>query len=231
MNLKNIIIGIVIIGLLAVGSGVAYLYIAGGDGEVSQDIGDVAQSVEANTESTVFSIVSDESEASFTLEEDLAGVRTTVIGTTDQVGGEIALNFETPSASDVGTITINSRSLETDNSLRTQALRANILRSADDDYEFITFEPTNLSGLPDNVEIGETYSFDIIGNLTIIDTTNEVTFNATVTIVSETEISGSATTNVMYGDWEIPVPSARNVANVTEDVDLAINFVARSATE
>ncbi len=228
MNLKNILIGIVVAGLIVVGGGMAYLYIAGGDGEVSQDIGDVSEAIEGDGEAVVFSIVSEESEVSFTLEEDLRAVRTVVVGTTNQVGGDVAINFDTPSASEVGTITINARSLETDNSFRNQALRAEILNSAQDEYEFITFEPTSLSGLPDSVEVGETYTFDIIGNLTILDATNEVTFNAEVTIVSETEITGTASTNVTYGDWGIPVPSAPIVANVEDNADLAINFVARS---
>lgn len=228
MNLKNILIGIVVAGLIVVGGGMAYLYIAGGDGEVSQDIGDVSEAIEGDGEAVVFSIVSEESEVSFTLEEDLRAVRTVVVGTTNQVGGDVAINFDTPSASEVGTITINARSLETDNSFRNQALRAEILNSAQDEYEFITFEPTSLSGLPDSVEVGETYTFDIIGNLTILDATNEVTFNAEVTIVSETEITGTASTNVTYGDWGIPVPSAPVIANVEDNADLAINFVARS---
>ena len=228
MNLKNILIGIVVAGLIVVGGGMAYLYIAGGDGKVSQDIGDVSEAIEGDGEAVVFSIVSEESEVSFTLEEDLRAVRTVVVGTTNQVGGDVAINFDTPSASEVGTITINARSLETDNSFRNQALRAEILNSAQDEYEFITFEPTSLSGLPDNVEVGETYTFDIIGNLTILDATNEVTFNAEVTIVSETEITGTASTNVTYGDWGIAVPSAPVIANVEDNADLAINFVARS---
>ena len=206
MNLKNIIVGIVIAVLLVVGAGIAYLYIAGGDGEVSQDINEVSETIDTGAESTVFSIVSEESEASFSLEEDLRGNRVTVIGTTNQVGGDVAIDFTNPSASDVGTITINARSLETDNGFRNRAMRSDILQSAQDEYEFITFAPTSLSGLPDSVDVGETYTFDIIGDLTILDTTTEVTFNAEVTVVSETEITGSATTNILYGEWGLPVP-------------------------
>lgn len=228
MNLRNIIIGIVLVVILAVGAGIGYLYIAGGDGEVSQDISNVSEGIEAEAEAVVFSIVSEESEASFSLEEDLRGSRITVVGTTNQVGGDFAIDFANPSASEVGTITINARSLETDNNFRNQAMRSDILQSAQDEYEFITFAPTSLSGLPDSVEIGETYTFDIIGDLTIIDTTTEVTFNAEVTIVSETEITGSATTNILYGEWGLPVPSAPIIANVSEEADLAINFVASS---
>src|SRR5690606_7559537 len=143
-----------------------YLYIAGGSGEVIQDISDVAEEIEDAGDGVLFRIVPEESEVSFTLEEDLGGVRTTVIGTTTQVGGDIVINFDNPSASEIGTITINARSLETDQSFRNQAIRANILRSGQDAYEFITFDPTSISGLPDTVEIGETYNFDITGSLT-----------------------------------------------------------------
>lgn len=231
MNFKNIVIGIVVAGVLAIGAGVAYLYIAGGDGEVSQDINDVAEAIETEEDSVVFSIVSEESEASFSLDEDLRGARVTVIGTTNQVGGDFAINFANPSVSEVGIITINARSLETDNDFRNRAMRSDILQSAQDEYEFITFEPTSISGLPDNVEIGETYTFDIMGDLTIIETTSPVTFNAEVTIVSDTEITGSASTNILYGEWGLPVPSAPIIANVSEDADLTINFVARITVE
>lgn len=228
MKMRNVIIGIVILVILVAGGGVAFLQFTAGDGEASQDIGDVAETVDNVGEATVFSIVSEESEASFTLDEDLVGVRTTVVGTTNQVGGEIALNLASPSASSVGTITINARTLTTDNDFRNQAIRSRILRSSQDQYEFITFVPTSLNGLPETAEVGETYTIDIIGDLTIIDTTNEVTFTTEVTIVSETEITGSATSTITYGDWGIPIPTAPSVANVDEDVVLAINFIARA---
>ncbi|MGB7342118.1 MAG: YceI family protein [Phototrophicaceae bacterium] len=229
MNIRNIIIGLVVLALVIIGGAVAFLSFSAGDGEASQDIADVAQTVDDAGTATVMTIVSDESEASFTLEEDLRGTRTTVVGVTDQVGGEIAINFDNPTASTIGTITINARTIATDNDFRNQALRSQILRSARDEYEFITFEPTSITGLPDSITIGETYTFDIIGNLTIIDTTEEVTFTTDVTIVSETEISGSASSSVIYADWGINIPNVPGVANVETDADLVINFVARTA--
>jgi len=231
MNLRNIIIAVVVIAIVAVGGYFGYLYYIGSSDNTSQDIEEVAEQIEDAGEGTLFRIVSDESEASFTLDEDLAGVRTTVVGTTSQVGGDIIFNFTTPAESEVGTITINARSLQTDNNFRNGALQDRILRSRQDEYEFITFVPTALNGLPETITVGETYTFDIVGDLTVIDATNEVTFNAEVTVVSETEISGTATTTIAYGDWDIPVPTAPSVANVEEEVDLAISFVAREVDE
>lgn len=228
MSVKNILIGLVILAIVIVGGGFAFLSFTAGDGEASDDISNVSQNIEDTGEATVMTIIAEESEASFTLDEDLAGVRTTVIGTTDQVGGEIALNLDNPGSATVGTITINARTLATDNNFRNQALRSQILQSADDDYEFITFEPTSINGLPDRVSIGETYTFDIVGDLTIIDTTAETTFTTEVTIVSATEISGTASSSIIYADWGITIPSVPRVANVETDADLVINFVARA---
>ena len=177
-----------------------------------------------------FSIVSEESLASFTLEEDLSGVRTTVIGSTTELGGSVSVDFGNPSNSTIGTIVVNARTLETDNSFRNRALRSQILRSAQEDFEFIVFEPRTLSNFSaDSVNVGETLSFDITGDLTVTDVTRSVTFAATVTLDSETQISGSASVNLLHADFGLTIPEVPRVANVTDDVDLKLEFVARVA--
>lgn len=230
-NLIRNIIGIIVIGLISVGGFLGYTWFSGGSGEVSEDIADAAETIEDAGEGIIFRIDSEASEATFTLEEDLMGTRTTVIGRTTQVGGDIVLNFNNPSASEIGTIRINSRSFATDEEMRNRAIRNYILLSSQDDFEFIDFVPTELVGLPESIEIGETYSFDINGDLTIIGEINSVTFTVTVTIDSETQISGTASVNVIYENWGISIPRVPGVANVTEDVDLEISFVATVVTE
>lgn len=200
----------------------------------------VAQAVDASVEAALeavapasqpveFSIVSEESQASFTLEEDLRGVRTTVIGTTNQVAGRVVVDLAMPSASSIGAILVNARTLETDNSFRNRALRSQILKSARDEFEFIVFEARELSGFSaDSVGIGETISFDVTGDLTVAGETRSVTFAASVTLDSETQISGSATVNLLYADFGMTIPDVPSVANVTDDVDLRLDFVARA---
>ena len=200
----------------------------------------VAQAVDASVEAALeavapasqpveFSIVSEESQASFTLEEDLRGVRTTVIGTTNEVAGRVVVDLAMPSASSIGAILVNARTLETDNSFRNRALRSQILKSARDEFEFIVFEARELSGFSaDSVGIGETISFDVTGDLTVAGETRAVTFAASVTLDSESQISGSATVNLLYADFGMTIPDVRSVANVTDDVDLRLDFVARA---
>jgi polyisoprenoid-binding protein YceI len=180
-------------------------------------------------ELVVFNIVSDQSTVSFTLTEDLMGRPTTVVGTTDQVAGQLAVDFANPSASQVGEIRINARTLQTDQENRNRAIRGQILQSAQDEFEFISFVPTSVEGLPAAVTMGEPFEFTITGDLTIRDITQSVTFETTVTPVSETQLEGTATTTVMRGDYNLTIPNVPSVANVSEEVQLEIEFVAAAA--
>ena len=193
----------------------------------------VSAAMEARAPSSVpvvFSIVAAESSASFTLEEDLRGVRTTVVGVTNEVGGKIEVDLENPRASSIGAIVINARTFETPESFRNQALRSRILKSAQDEFEFISFAPRELSNWSaETVALGETVSFDITGDLTVTGVTRAVTFHAEVTQDSATQISGSASVNLLYADFGLVIPSVRSVANVTDDVDLRLDFVARAS--
>ncbi len=175
---------------------------------------------------TLYRIAPANSLVMFALQEDLRGVRTDVVGQTTEVAGDIIVDFANPSASEIGVIRINARTLATDNDFRNRALRSNILQSANDAYEFIEFRPTSLVGLPDSVTVGETYTFNIIGDLTITGVTQEATFTTYVTVDSETQIRGTATATAAYADWGIRIPNAPGVANVTPDVTLTIEFTA-----
>ena len=176
-----------------------------------------------------FRIIAAESLASFTLEEDLRGVRTTVIGSTSEVGGSIMVDLANPSASTIGAIIINARTLETDNSFRNRALRSQILRSAQDEFEFIVFEPRELSNWSaSSVALGDSVSFDVTGDLTVAGVTQPVTFAGSVTLDSETQVSGSASVNLLHGDFGLVIPDVPSVANVTDDVTLSLEFVARA---
>ncbi|MBC7809883.1 MAG: YceI family protein [Burkholderiales bacterium] len=185
-----------------------------------------ASAIEA-AERALYRIDPANSLAMFELQEDLRGVRTDVIGTTSEVAGDIILDFANPEASQIGTIRINARTLATDTEMRNRMLRSEILQSANDAYEYIEFVPTALNGLPDAVTLGETYTFDIVGDLTIAGQTNEVTFSAEVTPHSEDQLSGTAQTVVRFADWGINIPNVPQVANVTEDVTLTLDFTAQ----
>lgn len=182
------------------------------------------------SEQTLFRIMPDESEVRFVLTEDLRGVPTTVVGTTNQVAGDILVDFTAPLNSRVGMIRINARTLATDNNFRNGAIRDRILQSNQADYEFTEFTPTAITGLPETVEIGQPVTFQIAGDLRVRNIVQPVTFEATVTVVSEDRLEGTATTTVNRADFNLQIPSAPGVANVSEAVQLEIALVAARVT-
>jgi polyisoprenoid-binding protein YceI len=173
---------------------------------------------------TIFTINPADSQVRFELDEDLAGIRTTVIGSTDQVGGEVGIDFAAPGNSQLGIIQVNARTFATDNEFRNRAIQNRILNT--DAFEFITFTTTNIAGLPDSVAAGDTIVITVDGDLTIQDVTSPVTFNVELTLLSETELSGSASTTVLRETYGLEIPSVPNVANVEEEVELYIDFLA-----
>ncbi len=167
------------------------------------------------------------SEVRFILTEELFGTPKTVIGATDQIAGDIIVDFGNPASSQVGEIRINARTLETDDENRNRALRNQILQSRQDEFEFSTFVPTSVMGLPEEpVEVGDTITFEIIGDLTVRHITNPVTFMVTATLASEERLEGAASTTVTREAYELTIPNAPGVANVSDEVTLEINFVA-----
>jgi polyisoprenoid-binding protein YceI len=142
------------------------------------------------------------------------------------VAGEIAIDVENPADSQVGTILVNARTLVTDNDFRNRAINNQILDTGE--YEFITFSPTGISGFPENPKIGEELNFQITGDLTIRDVTLEITFEASVTVNSETQLTGYASTMVVIKDFGLNIPEVPMVADVDEDVLLEIEFVAEA---
>jgi polyisoprenoid-binding protein YceI len=178
---------------------------------------------------TLYEIIADESQVSFTLTEDLRGQPTTVIGTTKEVAGQIFVDFASPANSRVGGIRINARTLTTDSEFRNRAIRSNILESSKAEYEFIDFTPTAISGLPDTVAVGQAVTFQVVGDLKIRQIVQSVTFEVAVTAVAEDRLEGTATAQVTRDQFNLTIPNAPGVANVSNEVTLEIQFVATKA--
>jgi polyisoprenoid-binding protein YceI len=81
-------------------------------------------------------------------------------------------------------------------------------------------------GLPETVAVGESFSFQVSGDLKLVDTTRSVTFDVEVNPVSETRIEGYGSTTVSRADYNLDFPTPPMVANVADEVLLEIDFVA-----
>ncbi len=182
---------------------------------------------EASAAAAVYAIDAGASEVRFELDEVLRGEPVTVVGATDQVAGEIAVDLGDLSTAQVGTIQINARGFATDNNFRNRAINNEILDTGD--FEFITFVPSAVNGLSGSASAGDTVEFTIDGELTIRDVTQPVTFNVTATVVSDTQLQGTAGAVVQRADYNLIIPSVPSVADVEEEVELTIDFVANAS--
>lgn len=175
----------------------------------------------------LFRIDSAESEARFSLNEVLFSNPNLVVGKTRRVAGDIIVDMGKPSGSQVGQIAVSARTLKTDNEFRDQSIRGQILASSQDEFEFVTFTPAELKGLSDSpVAIGDSLTFQIVGDLTIRGVTRSVTFEATVKLASETRLEGLASVEIAYADWGITVEAPPTVGGVDKIVKLELQFVA-----
>ena len=173
-----------------------------------------------------FQIDPAQSEARFLINEVLNGQPKTVIGVTNQVSGQIAVDPAAPASTTIGVIQVNARTLTTDSEFRNRAVKNRILLT--NEHEFISFTPTQITGMPDSAQVGDTLTFQVAGDLTIIGVTRPVTFDVQVQAVSEDQISGTAQGTVLYKDFGIQIPQVQSVTGVEDQVRLEIDFVANA---
>jgi polyisoprenoid-binding protein YceI len=173
--------------------------------------------------------LSEGSQARFYIQEVLLGNDKTVEGVTSDVTGDIQFDLASPSTTTVGIITINARDITTDDNRRNGQIQNRILESVKDEYQYITFEPTSMTGLPETAAVGDTFNVQMTGNLTIHGTTLEKTFDVAVTVASETQLTGLGSTTITHQEYELSIPRVPLVARVEDEVKLEIEFNAVAA--
>jgi polyisoprenoid-binding protein YceI len=209
---------------------VASIYIFGAGGKTTTASGTVTVPTLAPTDgATLFTIDSSSSKATFTIDEVLFGNPNTVVGETDKVAGQILINAQDPSKSQVGEIKIDVSTLVTDNDLRNRTLQGRILETDTPANQYATFVAKSITGLPESIAVGQQVSFKITGDLTIHQVTKTVTFDATVKAVSDKQITGTASTTVKYSDFGISVPDVPSVTGLGDTVKLALDFTANAS--
>jgi polyisoprenoid-binding protein YceI len=171
-----------------------------------------------------FAIDPAQSQARFYIDEELLGQPKRVEGINRQVAGQVTVNLGDFAQIDFSPITIAADGFVTDNDRRNGAINRFILQTGQ--YPTITFTPTGVENLPAEIAVGQPFSFQLVGNLTIRDITSSVTLEMTVTPISESELQGSGSVTVTRETYQLTIPSVPSVANVSEDVLLEIDFVA-----
>jgi polyisoprenoid-binding protein YceI len=228
MNRTLTIIGTVVAVVAVISIGV-FLYLTRDIAAPTTDINNSVQAVDVSASdgsNTVFQIVQSGTTAEYNLYELLNGEDKTVVGTTDQVAGEIALNLSNLSQSEIGELRINARTFATDSDRRDNAVARFILQSENDANEYIIFQPTVITGLEGSAAPGDSVEFTVIGDLTIAGLTQSVTFDVSATLDSADSLSGHAETIISRADFNLNIPDVPFVANVGDEVTLKLDFIA-----
>jgi polyisoprenoid-binding protein YceI len=173
---------------------------------------------------TVLFEVADGSTATFTLDEELRGRPTTVVGVSSIVLGQVELDLGNLTESRIGEILVNARDFTTDSSNRNRAINGPILDTGV--YEFVSFVPTSIDGLSGEATVGEELAFRLTGDLTIRDVTNEVSWDVNGVLADDGTLEVTASTTVLRSDFDLSIPSAPGVANVSDEVLLELEMVA-----
>lgn len=216
--------------VLIAGAIVASIYVFGAGGKTTSAKSTVtAPTLVPTGGNTLFTLDGSLSKATFTIDEVLFGKPNTVVGETSQVAGQILVNLQDPSKSQLGEIKIDVSTFVTDNDLRNRTLRGRILETDIPANQYATFVARSISGLPSGIAVGQKVSFKITGDFTVHQVTKSVTFDAQVTLASAKQLTGQVETTVKYSDFNIAVPDVPSVTGLGDTGKLALTFTANAS--
>jgi polyisoprenoid-binding protein YceI len=173
---------------------------------------------------TTFTIVSEKSEVSYSVEETFLNENNrlnTAIGKTSQITGQLSLDLANPADSASGDFTVDISTLTTDSSRRDNAIRRQWLESSR--YPQAKFTINQITDFPANPQEGQAVQFKLAGDLSIRETTKPITWDVTATLNGD-QLTGTATTFLMMADWGVTPPDIAGILKVKDGVTLTMNF-------
>ena len=198
----------------------------------AEPIPTVAVSLEEGMQT--FTIVSEESSASYIVNEELfQGAlekynipigNAVITGSTIDVNGTLQIDLV---AAELGEsqFTVNLVSLVTGQNDRDGWIRDNALES--NRYPTAVFTANELVNPPADYQLGQEATFQLVGDMTIRDITNPLTFNVTATLEGNT-IQGFAEASSKMTDWGFEPPSFAGTLTVEDEFTIRVDFVARA---
>ena len=148
------------------------------------------------------------------------------LGKTNAVTGELQVSLDGKPSGKVTKITVDLRTLTSDQSRRDNRIRTQWLES--EKYPFAEFTSTDAQGIPDSYTEGQEVNFKLTGDMKIRDVTKPVTFDVKGKLEGDT-ITGSATSKILMKDFGFDPPSVAGMLTVDDGVTVTINFTAKEA--
>jgi len=183
-----------------------------------------------------FVIVPSESTASYIADEEFfadalakyginAGKQDT-IGSTQEISGRLTLDLDNlGNALGENTFTVMMNTLESDQGLRDGYIRTNGPRF--NQYPEATFVATAIEGAPESYNDGDEVQFQMVGNMTIREITQPVTFDVVARLTGSI-LTGVAETTLLMSDYGIAPLSFLGTLTVADEIGIKVEFTAQA---
>lgn len=176
-----------------------------------------------------FVLISEESEAEYSINEVLRGVPTLVVGKSQALSGNVLMNTEDAIEIIGGEIKLDAKSFKTAISLRDNNVANLILKANEEGNEFIVFKPASISGLEGDLVLNQDLPVEIIGDLTIAGVTQTMIFIGTINWSDDNTFSGVITSDLTYANFNLALPDFDFFTDVDEVAKLKISFKAMTS--
>jgi polyisoprenoid-binding protein YceI len=148
-----------------------------------------------------------------------------VVGSTQEIEGQLQLNLDDLSAAlGENRFVVQMNTLSTDRPLRDGWIRDNGPRF--NQYPEAIFVATGIEDAPAAYSEGEEVTFLLLGDITIREITQPVTFTVTARLAGAT-LTGVATTRLLMSDFGIEPPNFINTLTVNDEFGIEVEFTAR----
>lgn len=179
---------------------------------------------------TVLALEDGESAARYRVREQLVNVDlpNDAVGTTTRVSGQIVLDRAGDVLAEASSILVDVSGLESDRDRRDGYVRGRVLRA--DEYPTVQLKPTAVRGLPSPLPTSGTHTFELVGDLTVLDVTRPTTWLVSASFEGS-DVEGTAVTRFTFDDFALSQPRVPVVLSVADTIGLEIDFrvVARSS--
>lgn len=172
-----------------------------------------------------FVVASGESSAKYVVEETLRGIPATAVGTSTTVTGEIYLTKDGLYKDLPSKFRVDLRTLKTDESMRDNYVRQNVLRTSQ--FPFADFVIESITGFPASYADGVEISLTLKGTMTIKGQSKPMIFAVKARQAGNT-LTATADTQFNMTDFGIDPPEVP-LARAKDGVVLQVVLIAREA--
>jgi polyisoprenoid-binding protein YceI len=169
--------------------------------------------------------IAEGSEARYRVREQFAdrSFPNDAVGETSDVSGTIEFDSDGVVQSAQSMLVVDLRTLDSDDADRDDFLLGESLES--ERFPFAEFVVQEAPGLPWPLPQEGEASFQLVGDMTLHDTTSPLTWEVTAQFAPE-EVTGTATTNFTFSTFHMVRPSRFFLLSVEDNIRLEIDFIA-----